>query len=55
MLGCPGIVDVSYIRMIQQGQGLALGLESCNDTFGIHAGLDYLQGHLPSDRLLLLG
>jgi hypothetical protein len=41
--------------MIQQSQGLSLGLETGYDTLGIHAGLDDFKSYLPPDWLLLLG
>src|SRR5882672_3176252 len=39
--------------MIHEGEGLSLGLETCDYTFGIHSGFDDLQGDTPADRFLL--
>jgi hypothetical protein len=41
--------------VVHQRQRLPLGLETCDDLAGIHAGLDDLQGHAAADRLGLLG
>ncbi len=38
-----GIIDGGDRRMLQQGQGLPLGLEACQHQPGAHAGLDDLQ------------
>ena len=43
------------IRMVQEGQGLAFGLDAGDDRLGIHARLDDLQGDLAFDGVFLLG
>ncbi len=54
-LCCSGVKYMGNIRMIQQGQGLAFGLEAGDYLRRIHAGLDDFQGHPAFDRLFLLG
>ena len=49
-----GIMYRGDVRMIQQGQGLALGLEPGNDLPGVHTGFDDLQCHAPCHRRALL-
>jgi hypothetical protein len=41
--------------MIHHGQSLSFGLEACDHVARIHSLLDDLQGHVTSNRLLLLG
>ena len=41
--------------MLQERQGLLLGLEAGEHPPGVHAGLDDLQGYLSLDRFGLLG
>ncbi len=48
------IIDLSDIRVLQQGQGLAFSLEAGDDLFGIHAWFDDLQCHPAFDLPLLL-
>ena len=43
------------LRVVHQGQGLALGLEAGDHLAGIHPGLDDLERDPAPDRLLLLG
>ena len=43
------------VRVVHQRQRLPFGLEAGDDLFGVHAGLDDLQRHLPSHRSFLLG
>ena len=50
-----GIIDLGDIRMVQQGQGLFLRLESGDHLLGIHAGLDNLEGDLSLNRVFLPG
>ena len=40
--------------MVHECQSLPLGLESCDDLFGIHSKLDDLERDAPSYRLSLL-
>ena len=53
--GYAGIEDLGDVGMVHQGQGLALSLEASDDTLGVHAQLDDLEGDAASDRFLLLG
>ncbi len=53
--GGAGVEDTGNMRMVHEGQGLALGLEAGNHLFAIHAGLDDLQRQPPADGLSLLG
>ena len=41
--------------VVHQRKCLPFGLEAGNDLLAVHAGLDQLQGHSTTDRLLLLG
>ncbi len=50
-----GFVDVSDVRVVEAGQGLAFGLEAADHPLGIHSRLDHLQRDLSADRMLLLG
>ena len=43
------------VGVVHQGQGLAFGLEAGENLTGIHARLDYLEGDLALNRLLLVG
>jgi hypothetical protein len=52
--GGAGVQDPGDVRMVHQGQRLALGLEAGDDLPGVHAQLDDFDGHLAADRLLLL-
>ena len=54
-LGGAGIQHAGDVRMVHQGQRLALGLEAGDDLAGVHARLDDLEGDLAVDRLGLLG
>ena len=54
-VGGAGIEDSGDIRMIHQGQGLALGLEPCDHIPCIHTQLDNLKGDAAANRLFLLG
>src|SRR4029077_3012653 len=54
--GCrAGIMNLGNVRMVHQRQGLTLRLEPRDNLAGVHAKLDYLQGHLATNRLLLFG
>ena len=53
--GRPGVEHLGDVRVVHQGQGLPLGLEPGDHLPGVHPRLDHLQGHLPADRLGLLG
>ena len=41
--------------MVHHRQRLPLGLEPGDDLLGVHAQLDDLERHAPTDRFLLLG
>ena len=49
------VVDPCYARVIHEGQGLSLRLETRQHVFAVHALSDHLQGHTASHRLGLLG
>ena len=51
----PRVVDLGDVRVVHEGQGLALGLEPGQHLPGIHPRLDQLDGHGALDRLGLLG
>jgi hypothetical protein len=51
----PGVIEVGDVGVVQKRQRLPLGLEAGHHLPGVHAGLDDLQGHLPSHGVLLLG
>ncbi|MCH7920864.1 MAG: hypothetical protein IIC50_23175, partial [Planctomycetes bacterium] len=53
--GCARIEHSGDMWMIHQGQGLAFGLESTNDLFGVHTNFNDLERYAASDRLPLLG
>ncbi len=56
--GCLGhsrIINLRNVRVIHEGQGLALGFEPSDDLLGVHAQLDDLQRDPAADRLLLFG
>jgi hypothetical protein len=54
-IGGARIQDPGDVRMVHEGQGLALGLKTRDDLPGVHAQLDDLEGDAAMDRLLLLG
>ena len=54
-VGGAGVEDPRDVRVVHQGQGLALGLEAGDDLLGVHARLDDLERDLAMDRALLLG
>src|SRR5439155_15816841 len=43
------------VRVVHQGNGLALGFEAGDDTLGVHAHLDHLERDLAAHWFLLLG
>jgi hypothetical protein len=51
----PPVEDPGDTRVVHQGQGLPLNLETRHDLLGVHARLDDLQGDLPPNRLFLQG
>jgi hypothetical protein len=51
----PGIEHPGNIRVLHDGQGLALGLEAGNDRFGVHARSEHFQGDRATHRFFLLG
>ena len=54
-VGRPGVEHLGDVRVVHQGQGLPLRLEPGQDLPRVHPRLDQLDGHLPADRLGLLG
>src|SRR5262245_25812787 len=52
--GRAAVQDFGDIRVVHQGQGLALGLEAGDDLLRVHPGLDELERHHALDRLGLL-
>ncbi len=53
--GGAAVVDAGDVRVVHQGQRLALGVEPGQHRARVHADLDQLQRHLPLDRCGLLG
>ena len=48
------VKDVSNVRMVHQGQGLALRLKSGHHLAGVHTRFEHLQGHFAPNRMRLL-
>ena len=53
--GRAGLEDLGDVRVIHEGQRLALGLEAIDDLGRVHAALDDLQRHRAADGFRLLG
>ncbi len=54
-IGRSGVQDSSDMRMVHQGQGLALGFEARKDANGIHTSLDHFDRDSALDGLGLVG
>jgi hypothetical protein len=44
--GGAGVGDLGDVRVVHEGQGLALGLEAGDDLAGVHARLEHLEGDI---------
>ena len=54
-VGRAGVQHLGDVRVVHQGEGLALGFKAGDDLLRIHARLDDFQGHRSAHRVLLLG
>src|SRR3954453_23733780 len=53
--GGTGVEDLGDIRVVHEGERLALLLEACDDVAGVHADLNYLERDTAADGALLFG